>query len=171
MSNGKTQVLSRFADPVFRRRLAIRIGLGALLAAVGAFSMIVGKGHSIVLDDMRPKDGTSEPVRMALVKVDKQKKAVDLQPGVREIVPVTGQRHTLSVDWMDGTAPTILPVRIAFGQEFVIVSLPKLKVGAESAIEPFFPYEEKPAEAAAPTTVNGEAAVTAENGGAAAAKP
>lgn len=159
MSNGKEQSLRRIANPVFRRRLFIRVALCILLAALGAFSMIVGKGHSIVLDDMRPKDGSYESVRALSVRVDRGK-PIALSTGVREIVVVTGQRHTLTVDWLDGSAPLARAFEIPFGQEFVIVAIPKLKAGIEPAIEPFFPYAntkpaEEPASAPAP---NGEAA-------------
>lgn len=140
----------RMADPVFRRRLAIRATLVALLVALGAFSMVVGRGHTIVLDDMRPKDGSYEAVRMLSARIG-HGKSVELSTGVRELVTVSGQRHKLVVDWMDGSAPLEKELSIPFGQDFVIVYLPKLKAGAEGWMEPFFPYadaklpEDKPA--------------------------
>jgi hypothetical protein len=138
----------RMADPVFRRRLAIRGALVALLVALGAFSMIVGRGHTIVLDDMKSKDGAYEAVRMLSARIGHGKE-IELSTGVRELVTVSGQRHKLVVDWMDGQAPLEQEISIPFGQDFVIVYLPKLKAGMDGWVEPFFPYA-NPAPAEAP---------------------
>ncbi len=144
--NGTSGLSARLADPVFRRRLAIRAALVALVAGIGAFSMVVGRGHTVVLDDMRPKDGSYEPVRMLSAKLGRGK-AVELSSGVRELVTVTGQSPKLVVDWMDGSEPVSVELSIPFKQDFVIVYLPKLKAGTEPWVEPFFPYANaKPAE-------------------------
>ena len=153
VKNGERGQSPRMADPVFRRRLAIRTALIALLVALGAISMVIGRSHTIVLDDMRPKDGSYEPVRMLSARIGHGKE-IDLSTGVRELVTVSGQRHELVVDWMDGSAPLTKEISIPFGQDFVIVYLPKLKAGTDTWMEPFFPYADaKPAEEknAAPT--------------------
>lgn len=136
MSRGQSP---RMADPVFRRRLRIRAVLVVFVVAIGAFAMVVGRGHTVVLDDMRPKDGSYEPVRMLSATIGRGK-PIELSTGVREVVAIMGQRPKLVVDWMDGTAPVEKELSIPFGQDFVIVYLPKLKAGIEPWVEPFFPY-------------------------------
>jgi len=147
--NGKNGRAPRMADPVFRRRLAIRAALVAALVALGAFSMVIGKGHTIVLDDMAAKDGSYEAIRACAVKVGRGKD-IEMTRGVRELVTVTGQRFKLAVDWLDGSAPLVKSIDIPFGQEYVIVYLPRLKAGIEPWIEPFFPFDQVPDEPAAP---------------------
>ncbi len=142
------------SNPAFKtRRLVIRLGLCLFLIALGAFSLLIGKGHTIVLDDMRPKDGGPPAVRIASVIVDGQP-AVDSTAGARDLVKVRGQRHRLTVNWMDGSPAFKTTFTVSLSQEWLLLSLPKLKAGMTPYLEPFFPFEQTPPEekAAAPTS-------------------
>jgi hypothetical protein len=128
--------------PVRTRRLIVRSLLVLALVGLGAVSLVVGKGHTVVLDNMRPKAESDPPApRLVTIRLD-GKEPVELTAGVRDLALLMGQSHTYEVDWLNGQPPQRGEFSIPFSQEYVLVSIPRLKAGRDDWIEPFFPFEQ-----------------------------
>jgi hypothetical protein len=126
--------------PVRTRRFIVRTLLILVLIGLGAFSLVVGKGHTAVLDNMRPKTESDPPApRLLTIRLDGGE-PVELTSGVRDLVLLRGQKHTYEVDWLNGQPPQRGEFSIPFSQEYILISLPKLKAGRDDWIEPFFPF-------------------------------
>lgn len=126
--------------PSAARTLAVRAGIVLVLVGVGALSMILGKGHTVILDTARPKDPSDPPApRLVSVRLD-GRDPVELSAGIRELALLQGQKHRYEIDWLDGSAPTKGEFSIEFSQEFVILSLPRLKAGRDDWLIPYSPY-------------------------------
>jgi len=124
------------------RRLLVRAGLIFTAVLVAALSLYIGKGHTVVLDNMRPKTEDGPPAaKLVSVRLDGGE-PVELTSGVRDLAKLMGQSHEYEIDLLDGSAPLKGRFRIAFGQEYIILSIPRLKAGLEPWIEPFFPFEQ-----------------------------
>lgn len=127
------------------RTLAVRAGIAVVLAGVGALSMVIGKGHTVILDTARPKDPSDPPApRLVSVSLD-GREPVELSAGIRELALLQGQKHRYEIDWLDGGAPSEGEFSIPFAQEFVILSLPRLKAGRDDWLIPYSPYDREPA--------------------------
>jgi len=128
--------------PVRTRRLIVRSLLILVLIGLGAVSLVVGKGHTAVLDNMRPKtEGDPATPRLVTISLD-DGEPVELTAGVRDLVLLMGQKHTYEVDWLNGQPPQRGEFSIPFSQEYVLISIPRLKAGRDDWIEPFFPFEQ-----------------------------
>ncbi len=132
--------VSRMPDR--KRRLIVRSLLILVLLGLGAVSLVVGKGHTAVLDNMRPKtEGDPAAPRLVTIRLD-DGEPVELTAGVRDLVLLMGQSHTYEVDWLNGQPPQQGEFSIPFSQEYILISIPRLKAGRDDWIEPFFPFEQ-----------------------------
>jgi len=124
------------------RRFIVRSLLILALIGLGAVSLVVGKGHTAVLDNMRPKTEADPPApRLVTIRIDNGE-PVELTAGVRDLILLMGQTHTYEVDWLNGQPPQRGEFSIPFSQEYILISIPRLKAGRDDWIEPFFPFEQ-----------------------------
>ncbi len=127
-----------------RRRLIIR---GLLITAYLALALVVfiyGRGHTLLLDNKSAVDGSYTGFRAVSVSVNG---GAPLQLALRERdkALVVGQRHTVRFE-ANGQAYEA-SFKLPFGEDIILVSLPKLAAG----VEPFWePFRSEPVQRAAP---------------------
>jgi hypothetical protein len=127
-----------------QKRLIIR---GLLLAAYLALALVVfiyGRGHTLLLDNKSAADGSYAGFRSLSVSVNGGE-PLQLALRERDKASVVGQLHTVRFE-ANGQAYEA-SFRVPFGEDIILVSLPKLAAG----IEPFWePFRSEPVPRAAP---------------------
>lgn len=123
-----------------RRVLALTLVAAAYLGA-GAWAMLSGKSHTILVDN-KPVAGL-EAFRLVEVTVGAQE-PLELGRGERDKVAVQGQRHRVRIDLMNGADPVTATVTLPYDVRMVLLSLPKLAAGVEPAWEPFETGQDAP---------------------------
>jgi hypothetical protein len=132
---------ARAADsPTRRRRLLVRCALLAAYAALLALVFVLGKGHTILLDN---KDAGGERAVDGLVISVNGGEEIELYPGDRDKAVVMGQRHRVAVETMDGRKVE-RAIRLPIGQEMLLLSIPMLVAGSEPMLTPFEPLDVAP---------------------------
>ncbi len=129
-------------DPaVTRRRTLIRVGLLVVYLGVTALFFIMGKGHTILVDNKDVEDGKYPAVDGVTVVVDRQEE-LELYPGDRDKFEVKSQKHRVTAEAIDGSVKVEKTFSLPLGQDMMLLSVPKLLAGVEPFIEPFKPLEE-----------------------------
>ena len=121
------------------RRLIVR---GILLLVYGALiglSLVLGKGHTVLLDNKDSEDGAVKAIESLTVSVDGQD-PMEFMSGDRDMTKVRSQWHTLVVD-VNGQK-TEKKFKVPLGEGMVLLSIPKLLAGVEPAVIPFVPQDE-----------------------------
>ena len=124
-----------------RRRL-VRAILAVTYAAVLVLAFMLGKGHTLLLDNKDSEDGALKAIESLTLSVDGGE-PMEFLSGDRDMVKVRSQWHriVISVNGRETERKVTLPV----GQEMLILSLPRLLAGAEPFVTPFVPKNEPPA--------------------------
>lgn len=128
------------------RRLIVRGGLLLVYGALIGVALVLGKGHTVLLDNKDSEDGTVKAIESLTVSVDGQD-PMEFMSGDRDITKVRSQWHTLVVD-INGQK-TEKKFKVPLGEDMVLLSIPKLLAGVEPAVIPFIPADE-PAAASEP---------------------
>ncbi len=128
------------------RRIAIRAVLVAAYIALAAVVFVLGKTHTVLVDNKDAGDGSVGAIDGVLVRVDRQEE-LELYAGDRDKAVVRGQSHTVTVEAIDGSAKVQKRIRVPLGEDVVLLSIPKLAAGIEPAMTPFVaPAAPPPAE-------------------------
>ncbi|MBP7096907.1 MAG: hypothetical protein KBC36_12580 [Spirochaetia bacterium] len=127
------------------RRAAALVLVAAAYLGAGAWAMLTGKSHTILVDN-KPVAGL-EAFRLVEVAVGRQE-PVELGRGERDKFAVQGQRHRVKIDLMNGTEPVTTTIVLPYDAKMVLLSLPKLAAGVEPAWEPFETGQDAPPPAA-----------------------
>ncbi|HOX18911.1 MAG TPA: hypothetical protein PKW82_10675 [Spirochaetales bacterium] len=123
-----------------RRAVALAVVAAAYLGA-GAWAMLTGKSHTILVDN-KPVAGL-EAFRLVEVTIGRQE-PLELGRGERDKFAVQGQSHRVRIDLMNGSDPVTATLRLPYDAKMVLVSLPKLVAGIEPAWEPFETGQDAP---------------------------
>lgn len=126
--------------PTGRRRLLVRGGLLAVYVALLALVFVLGKGHTILLDNKNARDARA--IDGLLISVNGGEE-LELYPGDRDKAVVMGQRHRVVVETMDGRKVE-RTIRLPIGQEMLLLSIPMLVAGQEPMLTPFEPLDVAP---------------------------
>jgi len=118
------------------RRLAIRAALVAAFVGLTALVFVLGKGHTILVDNKDAEDGSARAIDGVMVAVDRQE-ALELYGGDRDKAVVMGQVHTVSVEVIADGRKLQKKIRLPIGEEMLLLSIPKLAAGLEPAVVPF----------------------------------
>jgi hypothetical protein len=120
------------------RRLLVRFAL--LLAYVGLiwFVLVVGKGHTLILDNKDSEDGSVKALESLTVSVDGQE-PIDLMAGDRDMAKVRGQGHKVQITAKDSQMVE-RSITVPLSEEVLLVSLPQLLAG-KAAVIPFVAKE------------------------------
>lgn len=119
------------------RSLWIKFGAVAALLIIGAVMMVIGRGHSIYLDDKTFEYGGR--TYDALYRVDVSVKGSpeeDQSLYARERVVYTkmGQSATIEIKYMEAKGgekkPMTAKIKIPYGMDGVVINLPALIAGA-----------------------------------------
>jgi len=121
-------------DPKVRsRRLAVRLGLIVVYAALIAGVFSFGKGHTLIIDNKDSEDGSIKAIESLSVSVDGQE-AIDLSAGDRDMAKIRGQGHRVEITVKDGQKVE-KRISVPLNEDILLVSLPKLLAGQPSVIK------------------------------------
>lgn len=117
-----------------RRRAAFRAALAAAYLAAAAWAFVGGRGHTILLDNRSAEDGSYAAFRAVEASVN----GGEIQRlAMRERVKAVAVGQRLRVKASANGRAFEGEARIPFGEDIILVSLPKLAAGIEPFWEPF----------------------------------
>jgi hypothetical protein len=136
------------------RRGIVRAILILVYVALMVLVFVMGKGHTILIDNKDSADGAYKAFEGIRVAVDSGADS-EYASGDRDMAKVQGQIHRVTIDKQDGSAKIEKTIRLPLGADTVLLSLPKLVAGVEPYLEPFQTKTAAPAEEEAPATAEG----------------
>ena len=125
-------------DPKVRtRRLVIRLALVVVYFALIAVFFLIGKGHSILVDN---KDVSEEILGLdgVLVSID-GREALELYPDDRDRENVRAQTHRVRVEDFNGEVLAEKRFTLPLNKDMIVLSVPKLVAGIEPFLDDFVP--------------------------------
>lgn len=126
------------------RRLLIRLALVVVYVGLVMATFVLGKGHSLIIDNKDLDDGTlTAAMEGNLVSID-GKEATEVYPGDRIMETVKGQTHTVAIEDMSGGNRIERRITLPLGEDTLLVSIPKLIAGVAPAVEVFVPLNVAP---------------------------
>ena len=149
---------------VSRKRLIVRSALVAVYVAILVLMLLLGKRHTILIDNKAAEDGSYAAIDGMSVQIDSLESA-EYYPGDRDKAVVTGQRHKIKIEILSESKVVEQSFSVPFGQDMVILSVPKLVAGIAPYLEPFVQQAESAAasdaaNATQPQAFGGDAAAT-----------
>jgi hypothetical protein len=121
------------------RRLLVRGILAVVYIAVMVLAFVMGKGHTILLDNKDSEDGSVKAFENVSVSVDGQE-AIDFMAGDRDQAKVRAQWHTVKIVANGQTIEK--KITVPLGENILLLSIPKLAAGTEPAVIPFVQADE-----------------------------
>ena len=107
------------------RRFFIRLAAIVVILVVAVVMFFIGKQHTILIDNNRA--GDIKALDYFEVSVDGSL-LLDMAPMLREQFLVTGQKHTITIQWEDEASGQMLAVsvnvKIPLTQDMVLMSVP-----------------------------------------------
>ncbi|MFA6689336.1 MAG: DUF6672 family protein [Sphaerochaetaceae bacterium] len=136
------------------RKIWIRLAVIVAILLVAVLMFLIGKQHTILLDNKTLEFGgeTYKAFSIVEVQVDKEEQ-LELAARDRDKAVVTGQRHSITVLYMDANYEEIEKTwkfSVPLGEDMLLLSVPALVGGAEPAI--WLTHYEPPVAAAAPVS-------------------
>ncbi len=125
-----------------KRRVLVRAALLAAGVVLAAASFVLGKGHTILLDNKDVEGGAAEAIDGLVISVNGGEE-IELYPGDRDKAVVMGQRHRVVVETMDGVRVE-RTIRLPIGRDMLLLSIPMLVAGKEPVLTPFEPLDAAP---------------------------
>jgi len=126
------------------RRLLIRLALVVVYAGLVMLTFVLGKGHSLIIDNKDLADGTlTAAMDGNMVSID-GREASEVYPGDRIMETVKGQTHTVAIEDMSGGNRIERTITLPLGEDMLLVSIPKLIAGVAPAVEVFVPVNVAP---------------------------
>jgi len=138
-------------DPsVARRRFWIRAALVAAFIGLGVLVFILGKGHSLLVDNKDADDGSVAGLDGVTVSIDGGEPS-EMYSGDRDMAKVTGQTHRVVIETMEGEKIE-RTIKMPIGRDMLLLSIPMLVAGKEPVLVPFTPRDVAPPEDTAGNT-------------------
>ncbi len=143
-----------------RKRLIVRSALVAVYVALLVLMLLLGKRHTILIDNKEAEDGSYAAIDGMSVQIDSLESA-EYYPGDRDKAVVNGQRHKIKVEIFSESKVVEQSFTVPFGQDMLILSVPKLVAGITPYVETFVPPTESavPSDSTQPQAFGGETAV------------
>lgn len=143
-----------------RKRLIVRSALVAVYVALLVLMLLMGKRHTILIDNKEAEDGSYAAIDGMSVQIDSLESA-EYYPGDRDKAVVNGQRHKIKIEIFAESKVVEQSFTVPFGQEMLILSVPKLVAGITPYVETFVPQTESAvaADSSQPQEFGGDAAV------------
>jgi hypothetical protein len=132
------------------RRLFVRLGLVICYFGLATLMFVLGKGHTVIVDNKGAEDGSYSAIDGVMVSVDGLE-PLEMYSGDRDKAVLKGQSHKLIIETISSGEKVEKRVSLPIDQDLLILSIPKLVAGIEPAIEPFKalpapPHEDSPGE-------------------------
>ena len=131
------------------KKIIARSVLVVLYLALAVVMFLTGRTHTILIDNKGDEAGTYKAVKGMEVSVDKGE-PVEFYKGDRDKFPVKAQKHTIHVEFFDGSEPVTFTVKVPVTYDYVLLSIPKYLAGIEPYMEEFDIYASNKAAAALP---------------------
>lgn len=128
--------MKKTKKPMSARSLIARSILLALYIVVMLIMVFSGRQHTILIDNKDAPDGSYTAIDGMEVQIDNLE-ALEYYPGDRDKAVVQGQRHKIKVNMFMEGREFEASFRIPFGQDMILLSVPKLAAGLEPYFEPF----------------------------------
>lgn len=130
------------------RTLMIRMGVLALILILSVVLFLVGKSHTVLVDNKAVTVGATEVAALKLVEVEVNKLgSLELTPRDRDKFDVTGQKHTVTVTYTDDRWEEHTIVRtfkVPLMQDMVMIVVPALVAYPEAAVDVWLENYEVP---------------------------
>jgi hypothetical protein len=118
------------------RVFIVRSILACVYLGLIVLMVVSGRQHTVLIDNADAPDGSYTAIEGMAVQVNKLESS-EYYPGDRDKAVVQGQRHKIKVElFMEGRTEE-RAFRVPFGQDMVIIYVPKLLAGQEPWLEPF----------------------------------
>ena len=121
------------------KKILARSILGLLYILLAIVMFLTGRTHTILIDNKGDPNGLYKAVNGMEVSVDKGE-AVEFYRGDRDKFTVKAQRHTINIEFFDGSEPVTFKVKVPVSQDYVLLSIPKYLAGIEPYMEEFDIY-------------------------------
>lgn len=128
------------------KKIIARSILVVLYILLVVVMFLTGRTHTILLDNKGDPDGAYKAVKGMEVRVDSGE-PVEFMKGDRDKFPVKAQKHTIDIEFFDGSDPVSFTVTIPISYDYVLLSIPKYLAGIEPYMEEFDIYASNKAEA------------------------
>ena len=116
------------------KKILARSVLGLLYILLAIVMFLTGRTHTILIDNKGDPNGLYKAVNGMEVSVDKGE-AVEFYRGDRDKFTVKAQRHTINIEFFDGSEPVTFKVKVPVSQDYVLLSIPKYLAGIEPYME------------------------------------
>ncbi|MBQ0167451.1 MAG: hypothetical protein KBT02_10140 [Treponema sp.] len=128
------------------KKIIARSILVVLYILLVVVMFLTGRTHTILIDNKGDPDGAYKAVKGMEVRVDSGE-PVEFMKGDRDKFPVKAQKHTIDIEFFDGSDPVSFTVTIPVSYDYVLLSIPKYLAGIEPYMEEFDIYASNKAEA------------------------
>ena len=130
------------------KKIIARSILVVLYLVLAIVMFLTGRTHTILIDNKGDEAGTYKAVKGMEVSVDKGE-PVEFYKGDRDKFTVKSQKHTIHIEFFDGSEPVTFTVKVPVKYDYVLLSIPKYLAGIEPYMEEFDIYASNKAAAAA----------------------
>lgn len=130
------------------KKIIARSIIVVLYLVLAIVMFLTGRTHTILIDNKGDEAGTYKAVKGMEVSVDKGE-PVEFYKGDRDKFTVKSQKHTIHVEFFDGSEPVTFTVKVPVTYDYVLLSIPKYLAGIEPYMEEFDIYASNKAAAAA----------------------
>ncbi len=124
------------AQTLKSKKFIIRALLVAAYILLGILMVYSGKRHTILIDNKDAEDGSYQAIDGMSVQVDNLE-AAEYYAGDRDKAVVKGQKHVIRIELFNEEKKIEKSFTVPFGNEMLILSVPKLVNNIEPFIEPF----------------------------------
>jgi len=119
-----------------QRRLVIRLALVILWIGLGILIFVLNRGHTLLVDNRNVDSPSLRAPDLINVTVNKSG-PLEFFRGDREIFRVGGGRHSIYIEFSDGTPPFEKRFTLPLGPDMFLLSIPRMINGIEPYIEVF----------------------------------
>jgi len=119
-----------------QRRFIIRLALVILWIGLGVLIFVLNRGHTLLVDNRNVESPNIRAPDLINVTVNKND-PLEFFRGDREIFRVGGGRHTIHIEFSDGTPPFETRFSLPLGPDMFLLSIPRMINGVEPYIEVF----------------------------------
>ena len=130
------------------KKIIARSIIVVLYLVLAIVMFLTGRTHTILIDNKGDEAGTYKAVKGMEVSVDKGE-PVEFYKGDRDKFTVKSQKHTIHIEFFDGSEPVTFTVKVPVTYDYVLLSIPKYLAGIEPYMEEFDIYASNKAAAAA----------------------
>jgi hypothetical protein len=125
-----------------QRRLIIRLILVVLWIGLGVLIFVLNRGHTLLVDNRNVESPSLRAPDLIQVTVNKSG-PLEFFRGDREIFRVGGGRHSIYIEFSDGTPPFEKRFTLPLGPDMFLLSIPRMINGIEPYIEVFYTQPER----------------------------